>query len=148
MLSQLRTPWLNRLFCGLLTATIIAPEVRCCCNISWGSAGFFQLAAAIQKPAGKARCCRRASQAADDREPSHGFQSCDEGGCRCTFRTASVAPSSSAFDQEFAPTAPGLILVWLPSEVRDCILNDQGIKPHPPSLTAIQCCARLQSWQT
>ncbi len=147
MFLQLLRAWPSRLVCGLLIATIIAPEVRCCCNISWGPAGLCQPVSAHQRPATKPKCCCCPAPGLQEGQLVDGFPGCEQCACRCIFQTASIAPASSTIVQEPPLSVLVQTKVSVPTEVRGCILVDFGVEPHPPSLTVLQCCARFQSWQ-
>jgi len=146
MFLQFYVPWLSRVFCGLLIATMIAPEVRCCCNLSWGPAGVFQ--SVRSQPVSQAKRCSCCASRAGQNSPAHECRSCGPCDGQCTFWTAPVAPVAKTFDWEAVAPMPTHIDTTLATSSNGHRVAAVEHPPHSLSLTAPQHCALFQSWQT
>jgi hypothetical protein len=148
MLLPYLMPWLNRLLCGLLIATIIAPEVRCCCNISWGPAGLCQPTLALQKPVLKAKCSCCTLPPSDALPDAQEFRDGPASDCLCTFQIAVGEPSVKKIGLEFPADGTPAVVMCLPDGRDGHGPFAAGMKQHPPSRTAQEHCALFQIWRT
>lgn len=133
---------------GLVGLLLLAsvPEVRCCCDISWGAAGLFGSTAQCPERAAapKPCCCPQQEESGDS--PSTG---CQDGNCDCSFCLVNPQPIVCAQGADSAPARS--VDAWsLPSASLFFAENTAGhgsAAVRPPSLTPLERCAFLQTWR-
>ena len=88
-----RNPVFLRACCALLVAVAVVPEVRCCCNLSWGPAGLGHPQCPMEAAAKpKCTCCCRKSESTS--LPAHGVAAVPADSCECQFHVVASAPQS------------------------------------------------------
>jgi hypothetical protein len=145
-----RQTWIWRACCALLAVVAVVPEVRCCCDLSWGPAGMvrpaFRMEAAA-KP--KCTCCRRKSEYTES--PAAAVDAVPDELCDCQLHVTAGSPSSSSFSDLVPAVELGPIQcfdAWSFGSI-----NHIGRATHPTDSrqlwpdTALEVRAVLASWQ-
>ncbi len=146
MLRHFKSPTLRA---GLIALILLAsvPEVRCCCDVSWGPAGLFGnrarcVAHTSSQPV--CDCCHRERQ--DESPPADGFGSQD---CPCRFTV--VNPSAMAAGPSADSAQAPILEAWNQASTASSFvganLAARDFVERPCSaLTPVKRCALFQTW--
>lgn len=134
---------------GLIALILLAtiPEVRCCCDVSWGPAGLFAsrvrcgIASSLEP---KPDCCCCPEQ----EEGTSPAEECSDQDCHCRHFLVGPSPMTAGPGAVSAP-APGME-VWSRVSAAPILsppLAAREVDEQPDSaLTPVQRCAHLQRW--
>ena len=147
MLRHFKSPTLRT---GLVALILLAsvPEVRCCCDVSWGPAGLFGNSARCV-PNSTAQplpdCCCAHEPEEKSSPPADGFGGQD---CHCRFTV--VSPSAMSVGPSADSAKSPTMEAWSqasPSTTLDTPLIALDLAQQPDSaLMPSQRCALLQTW--
>lgn len=143
--------WSRRISSLLLMAMLVVPEVRCCCNQSWGPAGLQGMAPETQdeSPSQKCCCCARLPGNELDENPVSGVQAQSRPRCECQLLIVSQPlPQRSQDFEHCSAWLPSIHLSPSSKQFAICLSAAGVDSPHLPSRSALEHCAYFQTWRS
>jgi hypothetical protein len=132
---------------GLVALILLAsvPEVRCCCDVSWGPAGLFGSSALCAPSSTAQPRCNCCPQPEEQAPPEGG---CGSGDCACSFTW--VSPPAMAAGPSVESVQAPTLKAWIhasPLTIAGIHLAHLDLVEQSDSaLMPSQRCALLQTW--
>ena len=155
---DLRQTWFRwrRISSLLLMAALVVPEVRCCCNQSWGPAGLQRMAPETQNESPRQKCCCCAlvvGSAVRDYQLGKNValevQSSSRPGCECQiWIAAKPLPTKGQGLEHSSALLPTIHPTAFSPHLSICLSAAGVDSPHLPSLSALEHCAYFQTWRS